>query len=1393
MILHVSLACLPSTHRPEAVPVRELVLDCASLGTGTRLRDELAASGAAGPFTVAGRPLEGLTPGTPPLVNGAVILCGAPAPAPSPGAGPALLFVVSAGPDAGQLIPLTRGSYWIGRCGTDIVIRDSLLSRRHALLTVESDRVTLRDNHSANGTRVDGRLITETVLTADSAIRLGAGACRLAFLFPAPGTPSAVAASRSLLQEEWAGKGTGPVPVELPAPPPRSRALLLAAFLPLGLGVALALATGMWFFLAFSALSAVTASLPWLSGQRRAASFNTAVAEAAARNAALRRRAAPDPGRIALAAAAGAGPLRAREPAGAREICVRIGTADQPADLAVTGAPPQWKPPVLPGAPLVLVLPGTFPAAPAGTGTGVPGTGQDHPPSGPPLEVTFAGPVEEVSGAARAVLLQLGSFPTGPVPVVCWGSPDTLPLEARFLPGVHLASRRAVFESLLLDSAARVVLDFGPDPAPFQLRHRPSVLHFGAGPPTGTRVVLGPGTAVLHRAGSAIPFLPDLVGPLTFARLARALGGAAPSKQARRDRGIPRWCSLWSGDGPAGFPEEATTPARWAATDVRPGLRAPVGESSSGVLTFDLVSDGPHLLAAGTTGAGKSEFLRSFVLGVAANHSPRKVNFLLIDFKGGSGLETLAELPHVVGLLTDLSRESVSRALVSLRGELRRREVLFAEYSADSIEGFLRADPVASLPRLVVVIDEFRVLADEVPDAVEHLMRIASIGRSLGVHLVLATQRPQGAVTPDIRANVTAWAAFRVQSGLESSDLVGTAAASALPVRLPGRGLLRIGADEVVEFQAASCSGGGTETPGPALQDLGAFLSGSAPARPDLSVQRERSQRERSPQEGGQEEGEQQGLGAEREGPSGRASGIGAERAPGVQAAVRVLRAAAAGRYPAARRPVAPPLPEVIRPAPIPRSGHSESRAAITLGLQDLPGEQTQRPLLWSPPSDSHLAFIGPTSSESAGALGHLVTECLLQSPDTHLYILDGDFSLAFAAHAAQTGAYVQGHEVARAERVLERVASSVVERLAGAPAEPAPALVVISGWGRWAGAFRTRRFSTGEDALQDIARDGHAAGVHLVLTGERELTGSRFFPHLPNRVFLPLGASPETIPFWPRLPAIDPVPGRGLAEGRFSPGAVAQLITGRREQASAPRPPGLRPFRIEPLPTVVPPTALRPSPGTGGSCRIPIGLGGDELDTVFLGLGPGAVCAAVGPPRSGRTTFLNQVEGQAPLGLFTLRPAARAGPVDYWRAALSQGPLADDPARCLLVIDNAEALPPELHQLLAAAVSAGARAVLAAAPGFLSMQAPLARRARAADQGLVLAPRTPADGEVFGVRLEAGDAGRIPGRAVLLYPGGQTELQLALNTGTAAQAAPAPTGSSTPPSPGRYRQGPDG
>lgn len=246
--------------------------------------------------------------------------------------------------------------------------------------------------------------------------------------------------------------------------------------------------------------------------------------------------------------------------------------------------------------------------------------------------------------------------------------------------------------------------------------------------------------------------------------------------------------------------------AAWSAAATDPPPRTAIGVAADGVVDIDLVRDGPHGLIAGTTGSGKSEFLRSLVAGMAATTSPTYLTFVLIDYKGGATFDACASLPHVVGMVTDLDDQLADRALRSLRAELQRRERILREHAAADLAELRAHAPSITLPRLVVVIDEFAALVTERPTFLHALVGIAQRGRSLGVHLLLATQRPGGVITDDIRANTNLRLALRVQDPTEAIDVVGVDSPAHLPRALPGRAVLRLGADEHLTFQTAQCT-----------------------------------------------------------------------------------------------------------------------------------------------------------------------------------------------------------------------------------------------------------------------------------------------------------------------------------------------------------------------------------------------------------------------------------------------------------------------------------------------------------------------------------------------------------------------------------------------------------
>ncbi|WP_168915525.1 FtsK/SpoIIIE domain-containing protein [Microcella flavibacter] len=220
--------------------------------------------------------------------------------------------------------------------------------------------------------------------------------------------------------------------------------------------------------------------------------------------------------------------------------------------------------------------------------------------------------------------------------------------------------------------------------------------------------------------------------------------------------------------------------------------RIPIGIGEGGAVHLDLVADGPHALIGGTTGSGKSELLRTLVLGWATAAAPREQSVLLVDFKGGAAFAGLAELPHVVGLMTDLAPEAAERALRSLRAELRRRERLLLEHGCRDIAEL----PPGAMSRLLVVVDEYAALVESVDELPALFADLSARGRSLGIHLVLCTQRPAGVVRDAVLANCSIRILFRVTAAGESRTLLG-ASVSGIEAAPVGRAVVAAGAAAV--------------------------------------------------------------------------------------------------------------------------------------------------------------------------------------------------------------------------------------------------------------------------------------------------------------------------------------------------------------------------------------------------------------------------------------------------------------------------------------------------------------------------------------------------------------------------------------------------------------------
>lgn len=245
---------------------------------------------------------------------------------------------------------------------------------------------------------------------------------------------------------------------------------------------------------------------------------------------------------------------------------------------------------------------------------------------------------------------------------------------------------------------------------------------------------------------------------------------------------------------------------RWSAQRYASDIRCYLGVSSGGSLNIGLSEHGPHWLLGGTTGAGKSQLLRSLVLSAALRYPPERLGLILVDFKGSAGLGPLAQLPHALSVLSNFDVSAVERALEFLRADIHRREVDLQALGVNSYRDYLASCQAAGTtpryPELLIVVDEFRMLIDSMPDAMAELMRIATIGRSLGLHLVLATQRPQGAISQDIRANIATSICLRVASAQDSYNLLEHESAAYISAAHPGAGYVRLPDGHSLPFRA---------------------------------------------------------------------------------------------------------------------------------------------------------------------------------------------------------------------------------------------------------------------------------------------------------------------------------------------------------------------------------------------------------------------------------------------------------------------------------------------------------------------------------------------------------------------------------------------------------------
>ncbi|MCC2033612.1 FtsK/SpoIIIE domain-containing protein [Microbacterium allomyrinae] len=697
-------------------------------------------------------------------------------------------------------------------------------------------------------------------------------------------------------------------------------------------------------------------------------------------------------------------------------------------------------------------------------------------------------------------------------------------------------------------------------------------------------------------------------------------------------------------------------------------LKAYVGQGSPDAMSLDLRTQGPHALVGGTTGSGKSEFLQAWVLGMAAEYSPDRVTFLFVDYKGGSAFADCVELPHTVGLVTDLSPHLVRRALTSLRAELHHREHLFNRKKAkDLLELEKRQDPETP-PALVLVIDEFAALATEVPEFVDGVVDIAQRGRSLGIHLIMATQRPAGVIKDNLRANTNLRVALRMADAADSNDVVGDTVASTFDPSLPGRGIAKTGPGRLVPFQSGYAGGWTAEEPDRAQVRVAELRFGS------VTLWESEGDNDSDTHDEDLGPNDQKRLVA------------------------NLGNAASVARIPAPRRPWLDDLPTTIDLRDLPLEGD----ASIPVGLADIPQRQLQEAVFFRPDTDGHMLVYGTSGAGKSAAL-RTIGIAAGARPDlgrVAVYGIDfGTGALRSLETMPHVGSVVQGDDAERVQRLLrtlrgilddrakrysETNAATLTEyrQITGDTAEPR-IIVLLDGFGVFKQDWETVSARAPYYAIfMRMLGEGRPLGVHVVATADRYgAVPTAVSANVTKRIVLRMSDEGAYSILGVAKDVLNErsAPGRAIVDGLETQVAVIGGTTNVAEQnaaaeafAAALRAAGaIEAKNIGSLPIEL---ALSELPTRVGELPT-LGIGDDTLGP--KGFEPIGTFVVAGPPQSGKTTAVRGIVSS----LERFDPAVELFHIGGRRAALRD---FRSWRRAVSGIEDVRALAKELKDLVA-------------------------------------------------------------------------------------------------------------
>ena len=1331
-------------------------------------------------------------------------------------------YVISvSGPDAGRWARLDPGRpLTVGRTGCrDLALDDPLLSAAHCRISLVGDEVTIIDAGSTNGTYVEGEPIDgrdqPTVLDPGQYVQVGSSvltvieitADDLAVLGDADG-PDRV------FPRQYR-RALPALPERLEAPRTReveestSAATWWRSAVPLVTGAGFALLTGRWIFLLIMAVAPIIFTVDAMRRRRRVNSktarqqqkYAEELLDFRTRLAALRRvergrlrDAARVGGLSSISAEARLSNLWERSPADDDFLALTVGLAAMPSAITISDSTLddnslQWGTPV---------------------GTDLRTTGS----------LAVIGEPARTMGVARSLVMSLAahhspadlriSILTADTAGDQWGFARWLPHTFQADHGCRIAtdndSRAALLSSItqLLETRREVTAG---TTGGSRAQHAPvhlvvvddtSLLSPGeltellvGGPANGIVAItldarLAPegsgATLTLATASDTCVFqsrhqprvegvaVAEMSADVATAAALR-LAGLRPTTSEERDLagGVVHLVDILDG-GPTVLDGDHVR-ERWAS--IGPRTEVTVGMAANTPMKVDLVRDGPHGLVGGTSGSGKTEFLKTLFCALALNNHPDDLSIVIVDFKGGVDHEAVKPLPHVIDVATNLDIEQFKRTIVLLKAESRRRQDLLGGAGASNIDSYRMAranrPDLPRLPRLLVVVDEFgELLASEGGrEQLKELESITRIGRALGLHLLLVTQNFDGNLPPQIDANAGMRVCLRVQKPVHSKAVLDSGIAATISDRNVGRAYARFHGRDLIEFQTARVAG--------RRRDLAATSSPVSARLVPFSV-------------------------LSTPPPASRPEDVPVEETDMYLLLESIREAAAATGWTRSSVPWPSSLPEHVSLLSIARRSTGPS---APIGIADVPAEQ-RRDLVTISERDQQLALIGGPNTPLGDLLATYATSLAVANTvdDLHIYAIDlvgrglamltdlphcGGVAVRNEALALRMVRWLMQEAAERKVAIAESGSSTVWEHAATGAALPPQIVLLVSG--------AERLLSTNDGPvsnllgpLTSLMSEAVGTRIQVVLAGLPKVVAHRLGMNIERRfVFqladpgeysglnVPKSAAPDL-----RIERRAMEVGTGrivqfaqLAEPGGSGGGVIRKL-GAEMPPPRHRPPRRFADVTWPLPWIQAPLDRLHAPAHL-AVGLPVGLSTDDGDWLWVDADDdGPVFAVVGPPKSGRSSALAAIARLAKLqghGVLNVGLSRRSPLATSTDAALGvraepgcvAAALERMPGRVVVLLDDLQRLVDPTP--IEAALTHRDRVLLVVAgpPDLLSSRTGVLRGLPNATSGMLLAPTGSLDGSAIGLRRLAPEwtSNSRAGRGILAVAGEATEIQV--------------------------------